>query len=801
MKFTLSWLKDHLDTNINLETLLTELVSLGLEVESVEDKSKGLENFIIVEILSVAPHPNADRLRLCTVTTGTKAYDVVCGAPNVYEGMKTVFADIGTFVPGLNTTLKKAEIRGIPSHGMLCSAQELLLGGDASGIMDLPKDVKVGERLIDYLGLTDPVIDVSVTPNRPDWLAVRGIARDLAAKQLGTLKPMPVMPLPIASFKSPIKVHFNFEEDVKNACTFFMGRVIKNVQNKESPEWLKKKLISIGLRPISALVDITNFLTHDLCRPLHIFDADKIKGHLELRMSRDGETLEALDHKVYTLDNGMTVITDDTGILSLGGIMGGLSTSCELTTQNVFLEAALFDPIRTAQTGRKLSILSDARYRFERGIDPESVHIGVEYATQLILDICGGEVSELTMAGKEFINQKEIYIRPKRFTQMTGIELPSDKIVTILKNLGCTIKQIGEKITLVPPSWRLDLQHEIDLIEDVLRLHGYHHLPTASMPKGEGVPKAILTPSQKRRQDARRYLASRGLLEIVTYSFMSQKKASLFEKINESLILANPISADLDYMRLSILPNIMDTLARNATRNNADLGLFEIGPVYKDDTPDGQVMMATGMRMGKTSAKHWLANPRLYDVYDVKADFLNVLGLFGIKEEQIQFKQTAPSWYHPGRSGSYYFGGKTLLGSFGEIHPKIQKEFDLSNPVFGFEIFLDALPFLEKKKNKIALELSSFQMTGRDFAFILDNNVQAQDVVKIAKNIDKNLVQEVTIFDLYQGDKLPIGKKSLALNLKLQSKDRTLKDDEIDIISTNLIREIKDKLGGQIRDQ
>ncbi|MDP1723241.1 MAG: phenylalanine--tRNA ligase subunit beta [Alphaproteobacteria bacterium] len=801
MKFTLSWLKDHLDTNITLDNLLIELVNLGLEVESVEDKSKGLENFVIVEILTVAPHPNADRLRLCNVTTGTKAYDVVCGAPNVYEGMKTVFADIGTFVPGLNTTLKKAEIRGVPSHGMLCSAQELLLGGDANGIMDLPKDVEIGQRLVDYLGLTDPVIDVSVTPNRPDWLAVRGIARDLAAKKLGTLKPMPMKALPVVGFKPSIKVHFKFEEDVKNACTLFMGRLIKNVQNKESPEWLKKKLIGIGLRPISAIVDITNFLTHDLCRPLHIFDADKIKGSLELRMSRDGETLEAIDNKTYNLDDGMTVITDDTGIISLAGIMGGLSTSCDLTTQNVFLEAALFDPIRTAQTGRKLGILSDARYRFERGIDPESVRVGVDYGTQLILEICGGEISDIVVTGKESLPSKEIYIRPKRFTQMTGIDLASDKIEKILKNLGCDIKQTGEKITLVPPSWRLDLQSEIDLIEDVLRLHGYHHLPTASMPKGEGIPKAILTPSQKRRQDARRYLANRGLLEIVTYSFMSQKKALLFGAINESIILSNPISADLDYMRPSILPNIMDVLVRNTARNNADLGLFEIGPIYKDDTPDGQLMMASGMRMGKTNTKHWLQVPRSFDVYDVKADFLSVLGLFGIKEEQIQFKQNAASWYHPGRSGSYYFGGKTLLGYFGEIHPKIQKEFDLANPVYGFEIFMDAVPFLEKKKSKMALELSSFQMVGRDFAFILDNNVQAQDVIKIAKNIDKNLVQEVTIFDVYQGDKLPIGKKSIALNLKLQSKDRTLKDDEIDIISTNLIREMKEKLGGQIRDQ
>lgn len=799
MKFTLSWLKEHLETNLSLEQMCDALVDLGIEVESIENKAKGLEPFVIVQILDVAKHPNADKLRLCKVTDGKTTYDVVCGAPNVYQNMKTVFADIGTYVPGLNMTLKKAEIRGVPSNGMLCSSQELGLEGDEKGIIDLGKNAPTGQRLVDYLGLTDPIIDVSVTPNRPDWLSVRGIARDLAAKQLGTIKKLPLKTLPSSTSHAPFKVNLDFKED-QPACSLFEGRFIKGVKNGESPDWLKRKLTSIGLRPISALVDITNYLTHDLCRPLHIFDADKIKGDLSLRFSRQGETLEALDNKTYTLDNNMVVIADKTGVISLGGIIGGISTSCETTTQNVFLEAALFDPIVTAQTGRKLGILSDARYRFERGIDPKSVRLGIDYGTQLILDLCGGESSEIVTAGSEPTILEPIAFRPNRFTQLTGIELPKDKIIQIFKNLECGVQEQKEKILITPPSWRLDLQTEIDLIEDLLRLHGYDHLEIQSLPKEQGIPKAILTQSQKRRQDARRYLATRGITEIVSYSFMSQKKASLFTELNKHLVLSNPISADLDYMRPSIFPNLLDALSRNESRDAKDLSLFEIGPIYLDDSEHGQMTLASGIRMGKTNPKHWLANQRAWDVFDIKADILGLFAQLGLKEDQVQFKQQAPSYLHPGRSGSYYFAGKTLLASFGQIHPRIQKEFGLNQPCLGFEIFLDRLPSFEKKKNKIPFELSPYQIVSRDFAFILDKDIAAQDVIKFAKTIDKSLIQDVSLFDLYEGDKLPQGKKSLAINLKLQAKDRTLQEGDIETLSEKLITGMKEKFQGMIRD-
>ncbi|TAN53709.1 MAG: phenylalanine--tRNA ligase subunit beta, partial [Rhodospirillales bacterium] len=763
MKFTLSWLKDHLDTTATLSEILERLTMLGLEVEGVEDPASALSGLIVGHVLEANQHPNADRLRVCKVDTGKGTIQVVCGAPNARAGLKVALALPGAVIPASGEVLKKGAIRGQESQGMMCSNRELKLGEDHDGIIELEESAPVGAALTSVLSL-DPVIDIAITPNRADCLGVRGIARDLAAAGLGTLKPLDTVHVP-GKFKSPIAVRI----DASHACLLFVGRYIKGVKNGESPAWLKNRLTAIGLRPISALVDVTNYVTFDLARPLHVFDANLVKGTIHPRLAKQGETLEALNGKTYELDDQMTVIADDHGPEALGGVIGGTRSGCTEATTDVFVESALFDPIRTANTGRKLQADSDARYRFERHVDPEFAQVGMEIATRMILDLCGGEASELVIAGAVPDWRKSFVLRPERVAQHGGLHLAKAEIERILMGLGCTVAEHGEGILVSPPSWRADIGAEHDLVEEVIRVYGYDHVPAASVPKLSAITSPVLTQAQKRRSLVRRTLAARGLSECVTWSFMPKELSRLFGGGADALTLANPISSDLDQMRPSILGNLIQAAGRNADRGSSDLGLYEIGPQYAGNRPEDQSMMATGIRAGQMVERNWAGPVRPADAFDAKADALAALAIAQVPTDNLQIEADAPGWYHPGRSGSLKLGPK-VLAWFGEIHPRILKALDVKGPVVGFELFLDALPPAKARPTKArpALKASPFQAVVRDFAFLVDKTVTAQAVLRAARSADKALIVAAGVFDLYEGKGVEEGKKSLAIAVTLQ---------------------------------
>jgi phenylalanyl-tRNA synthetase beta chain len=800
MKLTLSWLKDHLDTEAGLDAITTRLTDLGLEVEEVTDRAADLAPFRIARVISAEKHPNADKLRVCMVDTGSETIQVVCGAPNARTGMKGVFAPVGTVVPGTGTELKKGVIRGVESNGMLCSEREMGLSDEHEGIIDLPDNAPVGAPFAQYLGMDDPLIDIALTPDRADCAGVRGVARDLAAAGLGALKPLDTTPVP-GRFASPIQVHLDFPEDARNACPMFVGRLIRGIRNGPSPRWLQDKLTAIGLRPISALVDITNYFTHDLSRPLHVFDAAKVTGDLTVRLSRPGETLLALNGKEYSLDEGMTVIADDTGVLSLGGIMGGESTGCTETTTDVFLEAALFDPTRTAQTGRKLGIDSDARYRFERGVDPDFVIPGVELATRLILELCGGEVSELVIAGAEPDWRRTLTLRPERVRSLGGVDVPAADQARILKALGCAVTTGDDGVLSVGvPSWRADIHGEADLVEEVLRIVGYDHIPSVPLTRLNSITRPALDAKQKRAPIARRALAARGLNEAVTWSFLSSAIAGLFGQVHPGLGLLNPISADLDVMRPSILPNLIQAAGRNADRGYPDAALFEVGPAYRDPSPTGQDLVAVGIRTGAMVPRQWAQPARAVDAYDAKADALAVLDAAGAPAGNLQVTTDAPDWYHPGRSGVFRLG-PTVLARFGEIHPSVLDALGVKGPMVGFEVFLDAVPQPKKKTGtaKPLLKLAAFQPIQRDFAFLVDRSVEADRVVRAAKGADKALVTDVSVFDVYQGPGIEDGRKSLAIAVTLQPVEKSLTEAEIEAIGNKIVAAVAKATGGTLR--
>jgi phenylalanyl-tRNA synthetase beta chain len=800
MKLTLSWLKDHLDTEAGLDAITTRLTDLGLEVEEVTDRAADLAPFRIARVISAEKHPNADKLRVCMVDTGSETIQVVCGAPNARTGMKGVFAPVGTVVPGTGTELKKGVIRGVESNGMLCSEREMGLSDEHEGIIDLPDNAPVGAPFAQYLGMDDPLIDIALTPDRADCAGVRGVARDLAAAGLGALKPLDTTPVP-GRFASPIQVHLDFPEDARNACPMFVGRLIRGIRNGPSPRWLQDKLTVIGLRPISALVDITNYFTHDLSRPLHVFDAAKVTGDLTVRLSRPGETLLALNGKEYSLDEGMTVIADDTGVLSLGGIMGGESTGCTETTTDVFLEAALFDPTRTAQTGRKLGIDSDARYRFERGVDPDFVIPGVELATRLILELCGGEVSELVIAGAEPDWRRTLTLRPERVRSLGGVDVPVADQARILEALGCAVTTGDDGVLSVGvPSWRADIHGEADLVEEVLRIVGYDHIPSVPLTRLNSITRPALDAKQKRAPIARRALAARGLNEAVTWSFQSSAIAGLFGQVHPGLRLLNPISADLDVMRPSILPNLIQAAGRNADRGYPDAALFEVGPAYRDPSPTGQDLVAVGIRTGAMVPRQWAQPARAVDAYDAKADALAVLDAAGAPAGNLQVTTDAPDWYHPGRSGVFRLG-PTVLARFGEIHPSVLDALGVKGPMVGFEVFLDAVPQPKKKTGtaKPLLKLAAFQPIQRDFAFLVDRSVEADRVVRAAKGADKALVTDVSVFDVYQGPGIEDGRKSLAIAVTLQPVEKSLTEAEIEAIGNKIVAAVAKATGGTLR--
>lgn len=794
MKFTLSWLKDHLDTKATLQEILERLTMLGLEVESVEDPASALSGFIVGHVVEANQHPNADRLRVCKVDTGKDMIQVVCGAPNARAGLKVALALPGTVIPASGEALKKGAIRGQESQGMMCSNRELKLGEDHDGIIELDEKTPVGVPLTEVLSL-DPVIDIAITPNRADCLGVRGVARDLAAAGLGSLKPLDTVHV-AGKFKSPIDVRI----DAPHACPFFVGRYIKGVKNGESPKWLKDRLTAIGLRPISALVDITNYITFDLARPLHVFDAAKVKGTIHPRLAKAGEKLAALNGKTYELDETMTVIADDNGPEALGGVIGGEPSGCTETTTDVFVESALFDPIRTANTGRKLQADSDARYRFERHVDPEFAQIGMEIATRMILDLCGGEASELVIAGSVPDWKKSFVLRPDRVAQHGGIHIDKAHIERILMGLGCTVAEHGDGILVSPPSWRADIGAEHDLVEEVIRIYGYDHVKAVSVPKRTAITAPVLTQLQKRRSLIRRTLAARGLNETVSWSFMPKEMSKLFGGGADQLTLANPISSDLDQMRPSILGNLIQAAGRNADRGLGDLGLFELGPQYAGVKPEDQSSMATGLRAGLMVDRNWAGPSRPVDAYDAKADALAALSIAQVPTDNLQIDADAPAWYHPGRSGSLKLGPKALAW-FGEIHPRVLKALDVKGPVVGFEIFLDALPPVKARpsKTKPALKASPFQALVRDFAFLVDKSVAAQAVLRAAKSADKALIVKAEVFDLYEGKGVEEGKKSLAIAVTLQPTERTLTDAEIEAVAAKVVEAVSKATGASLR--
>ena len=798
MKFTLSWLKEFIDTTASLDEIAAKLTAVGLEVENIHDPAKTMAGFVVGHVVSAEKHPDADKLQCLVVDTGKEQLAVVCGAPNARAGMKGVFAPPGSYIPGLDVTLKKAQIRGQESNGMMCSERELELSDEHKGIIELPDDLETGSPAAKALGLDDPVIEINLTPNRGDCAAILGIARDLAAAGLGTLKPLPLEPVD-GLFKNPVSIDLKDAE----ACPLFIGRYIKGVKNGPSPKWLADRLKAIGLRPISALVDITNYMTIACGRPLHVFDADKLKGNIHVRLSKKGEKLEALNDKSYDLEDGMTVVCDDTGVLGLGGIIGGVPSSVSEETTNVYLEVAYFDPVRTAKTGQKLQIDSEARYRFERGVDPEFAAPGTEIATRMILDICGGQPSEPFTAGAPPKTGRTVDYTTGRLRSLGGMGLPAETQKTILTALGFKVEEGSKKWIVTAPGWRSDIDGSADIVEEVLRIAGYDKIPTLYVRPTPEERHDGLAPLLKRQYNARWALASRGMHETVTWSFMDDVASDLFgaqhHQNKKALTLTNPISVELSVMRPSILPNLIAAAGRNTDRGYPDACLFEIGNCYKATDAEGQIMMAAGIRSGHAIKRHWAQTARAVDAFDAKADAMAVLESCGVSAANLQVSTDAPEWYHPGRSGALRLG-PNVLAWFGEMHPGVLDSMKRDEKFAGFEVFLQNIPESKKKgSRKELLRPSPLQPLSRDFAFLLDEKVEAEKVVRAIKGADKALVTHVEIFDVYTGKGVDPGKKSVAVGVTIQPVEKTLTDEEITALSKKITDSVIKQTGGALR--
>lgn len=794
MKFTLSWLKEHLDTTAGVDEISETLTRIGLEVEEVVNPAAALDGFITARIDKVDKHPDSDHLHILAVNTGKETLQVVCGAPNVHEGLVGIYAPTGALIPAYGERLKVAKIRGVESMGMMCSEKELLVGDDHNGIIELPAEIKAGIPAAEVLNI-DPVFEVSITPNRAECLGVRGIARDLAAAGLGRLKPLDI-PAIRGTFKSPVKVTVSCPE----ACPTYTARYIRNVNNKaETPKWMKDRLTAIGLRPISPLVDITNYINYDMARPLHVFDADKLRGDITVRMAKDGEKFVSLEDKEYMLDDKSLGICDEEGVQCLGGIMGGAAKGCCDETQNVFLECALFTPECIARTGRKFGIDSDSRYRYERWVDPKSNILGSDYATQMILDICGGEASEVVIAGSEPEDERVAYIRPGRIKDLIGIDVSKEKIIEILNNLGFKTSEEDGKIKAVSPTWRGDIEGEHDLVEEVVRMIGLDSIPAESLPHGK-FPKQVLSPAQRRAVTLKHELASRGMYETVTWSFTDSNLAKDFRKGREPVLLFNPIAADLDEMRPSVLPNLLLAVKNNTARGYGNVALFEVGPEFYGRKPGEQNQVAAGVRCGMTAKKDWNGSARAYDVFDAKADALAAIAAANGPFENAQITLDAPAYYHPGRSGTLRLG-KNVLAYFGEIHPGVLKKFGIKQRVMAFEVILSNIPLPRSSNDKAKkkLELSAFQPVDKDLAFVVDKTVPAVNLMTAAKTADREFIADVRVFDVYEGENLPEGKKSIALALTFQPKDKTFTDQDIENLMNKVIQEMKKKCNAELR--
>jgi phenylalanyl-tRNA synthetase beta chain len=801
MKFTFAWLKEHLDTDHTLGEITDKLTVIGLEVERVEDKGKALAPFTIARVVEARQHPNADRLRVCMVDTGAgDPVQVVCGAPNARTGMKGVFVPPGAYIPGKGMTLGVSKIRDVESRGMLVSEAELQISDDHDGIIELPDDAPVGESYAKYAGLDDAVIEINLTPNRPDCTGVHGIARDLAAADMGKFKDTAVKPIK-GEFPCPLGVTIASPE----LCPAFGLRLVRGVKNGPSPDWLQKRLTAIGLRPINALVDITNFITYDRGRPLHVFDAAKVRGNLTVRRGHAGETLLALDGKTYMLDDTVCVIADQDGVESLSGIMGGEKTGCSAATTDVLIESALWNEINIAQTGRKLGINSDARYRFERGVDPAFMLPGLELASRMVLDLCGGTPSEVTVAGSAEAPERIIDFPQSELERLAGLAVPLPEMRRVLERLGFFVAGQGERVKIAVPSWRPDVQGKADIVEEVVRIVGVDRVPSTPFDRGPAPRKPVLTPIQLRTRKSKRALAARNLVEAVTWSFIGKQHAELFGGGKPELALANPIAADLSDMRPSLIPGLVAAAQRNADRGFPDAGLFEVGQVFRGDAPADQLIAAAAVRraLAKPSGigRHWQKRDGAVDAFDAKADALAVLIAAGAPAQALQIAPGGPAWFHPGRSGTIQIGPQNILGHFGELHPGALEALDADGPLVAFEVILERIPEPKAKatRTKPMLELSAFQPVERDFAFVVERGVKAADIVRAAQAADRKLITAVTVFDVYEGKGIEPGKKSIAIAVTLQPRDKTMTDTEIEALAAKIVAEVGKRTGGTLR--
>jgi phenylalanyl-tRNA synthetase beta chain len=805
VKFTLSWLKDHLETSASAEELAAKLSAIGLDVENIEQPTKKLQPFTIARVLEAKPHPNADRLRVCKVDTGSGVVEVVCGAPNAKTGMIGVFAPIGSYIPGTGITLDARPVRGVVSNGMLLSERELELSDEHAGIIELAPGMAehIGRRYAEVLALDDPVFDVKLTPNRPDCTGVRGIARDLAAAGLGKLEPDKKITGVGGDYDCPIDIELHFPKAAAEACPCFAGRYLRGVKNGDAPAWMQQRLKAVGLRPINALVDVTNFISLDRGRPLHVYDADKLQGAIRARLGKKGEKFQGLDGKPHAADETMCVIADDRAVLGFGGILGGEETGVTHDTRNVLIECAYFDPLRTAATGRKAGIQSDARYRFERGVDPAFILPGLDLATRLMLEVAGGEPSRAKVAGAPPERRLTIGFRTAMVAKLGGMIVPEQDIKATLQALGFTLDGKGATIKVTPPSWRPDIHGAADLVEEVVRIVGLDRVPSAPLPRSRGVAQPVLTDGQRRSQRARRALAARGMVEAITWSFITKPAARLFGA-SEGMDLANPISSEMTSMRPSLLPGLLTAAQRNRNRGFADVALFEVGQAYRGDAPTDQFTAAAGARVGSAilagAGRHWSGASREAGVFDAKADVAALLAELGFDASRAQVVRDAPPWFHPGKSGTLRLGPKAVIAHFGEMHPEALAMLDVAAPAAAFEVFLEAVPAQKGKAvKKTALIAADLMPVRRDFAFVLDKDVPAGDVIKAAMGADRRLIASVSVFDIFEGSNLGENRKSLAVEVTLQPSDKTLTDDEIDAVAAKIVTEVSKATGGQIR--
>ena len=798
MKFTLSWLKDHLDTTAPVDEIAETLTDLGLEVEGISDPAAKLGDFTIGKVLSAEAHPDADRLRVCQVATADGDTQIICGAANARTGITVVIARPGVYVPGIESTIGVGRIRGVESHGMMCSEREMELSDEHEGIIELPSG-EVGQRFVDWLAAhdpakVDPVIEIAITPNRPDALGVRGIARDLAARGLGRMKPAVTADIE-GQFACPVRISID-DDSRENGCHVFAGRLIREVRNGPSPAWLQDRLRAIGLRPISALVDITNFFTYDRNRPLHVFDADKVQGDLRVHRTKGGETLTGLDEKDYSFGPGQVVISDEAGIQSIGGIMGGLTTGCTEETENVLLEAAVWDHIQIAATGRALKINSDARYRNERGIDPEFNMEALDLATQMILDLCGGAPSNRVIAGKVPDVSRSYRLDPARVQSLVGMDIPESEQRQTLTALGFKLEGNAAHV----PSWRPDIQGEADLVEEVARIASLTKLKGRPMARAEpGVPKPILSPMQKRERIARRTAAALGLNECVTYSFIDQAAAGLFGGGGDATMLANPISSEMSHMRPDLLPGLLQAAARNQARGRMDLALFEVGHAFQGGEPGEQHLQIAGLLVGRTGLKDVHGTSRAIDLYDAKADAEAILNAIGAPAK-AQILRNGPGWFHPRRHGRICLGPKTCLGIFGELHPRILQALEVKGPAVAFTVFPANVPLpRQSSASRGALDISDLQAVERDFAFVINADIEAMTLVNAALGADKSLITDVRVFDEFTGGNLGEGQKSLAIAVRMQPREKTLTESEIEAVSAKVVDKVQKATGGALR--